>query len=77
MKWLLIQVQPYCRRAAICMALSRFCVHTEDARPYSESLAQSTACDSSSKRVTVTTGPNTSRWTISSFCLQPASKVGW
>nr|GFD59472.1 hypothetical protein [Tanacetum cinerariifolium] len=49
----------------------------DEASPYSESLAQSTAWDNSSKRVTVTTGPNTSRWTISSPCLQPASKVGW
>lgn len=44
------------------MALSRLSAQTEDARPYAESLAQSTAVTSSSKRVTVTTGPNTSRW---------------
>ena len=51
-------------------------VQTEDARPYSLSFAQATASSTSEKRVTETTGPKTSRRTISSSCRAPATTVG-
>ena len=76
MKCVLIQVQPYCSRAATLMALPTSWVQTDEARPYSESFAHATASSASVKRVTETTGPNTSRWTISSVCRVPAISVG-
>src|SRR3984885_10420134 len=75
-KWVLIQVQPYCRRAATAIAFDASCVQTDEASPYSESFAHSIACSASVNRVTDTTGPNTSLCTISSVCMDPATTVG-
>ena len=76
MKRVLTQVQPYCNRAAVAMPREMSRVQTDEARPYSESLAQRTASSASSNRVTETTGPKTSCWTISSPCSAPATTVG-
>ena len=50
-------------------------VHTDDARPYSESLALITASSSSVNRCTVITGPKTSVWISSSDCYRSATTV--
>ena len=76
MKCVLIHVQPYCSRAAVAIAFATSRVHTDDASPYGESFAQRIASSGSVKRVTETTGPNTSRCTISSAGSAPAMTVG-
>ena len=51
-------------------------VQTDAASPNRTSFAHLIACSSSEKRWTVTTGPNTSSWTISLFWSGPAMTVG-
>ncbi len=57
----LIQEQPYCSFLATPIARLASYAHTLEARPQSLSLVQPMACSVSGKRVTLTTGPKTSR----------------
>ena len=76
MKCVLTQVQPYCNRAAVAMPREMSRVQTDEARPYSESLAQRTASSASSNRVTETTGPED--FMLDDFvALQRAGHHGW
>ena len=74
--WSLIQTVPNCSARAARSARPTSRVHTDAARPYGTSFAHAIASASSSKRCTVTTGPNTSRWTISSVWPTPVTTVG-
>src|SRR5947199_3930122 len=51
-------------------------VHTDAARPYSTPFAHCSACSSSLNRCTVTTGPNTSLFTISASGPGGTTTVG-
>ena len=74
--WVLTHTQPKSSRADIRAATSTFLVHTDDARPYSLSLAIRSASSSSVNFCTVRTGPKISVRISSSSCSRSATTVG-
>eukprot|EP01139_Manchomonas_bermudensis_P006043 Amastigsp_a176310_44.p3 type:complete len:145 gc:universal Amastigsp_a176310_44:1374-940(-) len=77
MKWQFAHTQPYASFEDIRMTRPESRVQTEDASPWSESLARASASASSSKGVMVRHGPKISERTISSVFLASATTVGW